>query len=102
MGEALPLRFADLVMNEDDHEVYRAENPIHLSETEFSFLRYFLLNPRQTLSKHRIIDHVWRYDFRGNRDIVETYVYYLRKKLNALGPPLIHTIRDVGYIFREP
>jgi two-component system OmpR family response regulator len=95
------LRFADLVMDEESHEVWRSGSPIRLTATEFNLLRLFLLNPRHVLSKDQIIDHVWHYDFGGNQNIVETYVRYLRKKLNALGPPLIHTIRLVGYVLRE-
>jgi two-component system OmpR family response regulator len=95
------LRFADLVMDEESHEVFRAGTPVRLTATEFNLLRIFLLNPRHVLSKDQIIDHVWHYDFGGNQNIVETYVRYLRKKLDALGPPLIHTIRLVGYVLRE-
>jgi two-component system OmpR family response regulator len=95
------LRFADLTMDEDSHEVARAGTPIKLTATEFNLLRLFLLNPRHVLSKDQIIDHVWHYDFGGNQNIVETYVRYLRKKLDTLGPPLIHTIRLVGYVLRE-
>jgi two-component system OmpR family response regulator len=95
------LQFADLVMDEESHEVWRAGNPVHLTATEFNLLRIFLLNPRHVLSKDQIIDHVWHYDFGGNQNIVETYVRYLRKKLDAFGPPLIHTIRLVGYVLRE-
>jgi two-component system OmpR family response regulator len=95
------LRFADLVMDEDSHEVWRAGNPVRLTATEFNLLRIFLLNPRHVLSKDQIIDHVWHYDFGGNQNIVETYVRYLRKKLDAFGPPVIHTIRLVGYVLRE-
>jgi two-component system OmpR family response regulator len=96
------LRFADLVMDEESHEVTRADVPVQLTATEFNVLRLFLLNPRRVLSKEQIIDHVWHYDFGGNLNIVETYVRYLRKKLDALGPPLIQTIRLVGYVLREP
>ena len=96
------LRFADVVMDEESHEVWRAGVPVRLTATEFNLLRAFLLNPRHVLSKDQIIDHVWHYDFGGNQNIVETYVRYLRKKLEALGPPLIHTIRLVGYVLREP
>ena len=96
------LRFADLVMDEESHEVWRAGVPVRLTATEFNLLRVFLLNPRHVLSKDQIIDHVWHYDFGGNQNIVETYVRYLRKKLETLGPPLIHTIRLVGYVLREP
>jgi two-component system OmpR family response regulator len=96
------LRFADVEMDEDSHEVWRAGSPIQLTATEFSLLRFFLLNPRRVLSKSQILDHVWHYDFGGDANIVETYVSYLRKKLDALGPPLIQTIRLVGYALREP
>jgi two-component system, OmpR family, response regulator len=95
------LRFADVVMDEESHEVWRGGTPIKLTATEFNLLRIFLLNPRRVLSKDQIIDHVWHYDFGGNQNIVETYVRYLRRKLEALGPPLIHTIRLVGYVLRE-
>jgi two-component system OmpR family response regulator len=96
------LRFADIEMDEDSHEVWRAGEPVQLTATEFSLLRFFLLNPRRVLSKSQILDHVWHYDFGGDGNIVETYVSYLRKKLDALGPPVIHTIRLVGYSLREP
>jgi two-component system OmpR family response regulator len=96
------LRFADLEMNEASHEVRRGGQPIQLTATEFNLLRYFLLNPRRVLSKPQILDHVWHYDFGGEPNVVETYVSYLRKKLERHGPPLIHTIRLVGYTLREP
>jgi two-component system, OmpR family, response regulator len=96
------LRFADVEMDEDSHEVWRGGQTIQLTATEFSLLRFFLLNPRRVLSKSQILDHVWHYDFGGDANIVETYVSYLRKKLDALGPPVIHTIRLVGYALREP
>ena len=96
------LRFADIEMDEDSHEVWRTGQAIQLTATEFSLLRFFLLNPRRVLSKAQILDHVWHYDFGGDANIVETYVSYLRKKLDALGPPVIHTIRLVGYALREP
>ncbi len=96
------LRFADIEMDEDSHEVWRAGQLVQLTATEFSLLRFFLLNPRRVLSKSQILDHVWHYDFGGDANIVETYVSYLRKKLDAAGPPVIHTIRLVGYALREP
>jgi len=96
------LHYADVVMDEESHEVRRGGTPVKLTATEFNLLRLFLLNPRRVLSKDQIIDHVWHYDFGGNQNIVETYVGYLRRKLDALGPPLIHTIRLVGYVLREP
>jgi len=100
-GDDRRLQFADLVMDEESHEVWRGGVPVNLTATEFNLLRLFLLNPRHVLSKDQIIDHVWHYDFGGNQNIVETYVRYLRKKLDAFGPPLIHTIRLVGYVMRE-
>jgi two-component system OmpR family response regulator len=96
------LRFADVEMDEDSHEVWRNGSPISLTATEFSLLRLFLLNPRRVLSKAQILDHVWHYDFGGDGNVVETYVSYLRKKLDVHGPALIQTIRLVGYAIREP
>ena len=96
------LELADVVLDEDTHEVWRAGQPVRLTATEFNLLRFFLLNPRRVLSKSQILDNVWHYDFDGDASVVETYVSYLRKKLERLGPPLIHTIRLVGYAMREP
>jgi two-component system OmpR family response regulator len=96
------LRFADLELDEGAHEVRRHGELIQLTATEFNLLRFFLLNPRQVLSKAQILDHVWHYDFGGEANVVETYVSYLRKKLEKHGPPLIHTIRLVGYTLRAP
>ncbi len=95
------LSYADVTLDPETHEVWRAGTPIELTATEFKLLRYFLLNPRRVLSKPQILDHVWHYDFDGDSNILETYISYLRKKLNQLGPPLIHTMRLVGYVFRE-
>ena len=100
-GEGI-LRFADIEMDESAHEVTRAGQPVALTATEFNLLRFFLLNPRHVLSKAQILDHVWHYDFGGGGNVVETYVSYLRKKLEAVGPPVIHTVRQVGYALREP
>ena len=96
-----PLRFADVVMDEAAHEVKRAGVVIDLTATEYSLLRYLMLNPRHVISKMAILDNVWHYDFQGNTNVVETYVGYLRRKLNTQGPELIQTIRQVGYILRE-
>ena len=96
------LRFSDVELDESAHEVRRAGNTINLTATEFNLLRYFMLNPRHVLSKAQILDHVWHYDFGGDGNAVETYVSYLRKKLEKHGPPLIQTIRLVGYTLREP
>jgi len=92
------LRFGDLVLDEGRHEVTRGDELIPLTATEFSLLRYFMLNPRRVLSKAQILQNVWRYDFGGNSNVVETYVSYLRKKLDATGPPLIRTVRQAGYM----
>ncbi len=92
------LRFADLSLDEGRHEVFRGTTTIELTATEFSLLRYFMLNPRRVLSKGQILQNVWRYDFGGNSNVVETYVSYLRKKLDAAGPPLIRTVRQAGYM----
>ncbi|MGA8724869.1 MAG: response regulator transcription factor [Acidimicrobiales bacterium] len=96
------LRFADIEMDENAHEVRRGGQSIPLTATEFNLLRFFLLNPRHVLSKSQILDHVWHYDFGGDGNVVETYVSYLRKKLEVAGPPVIHTVRLVGYALREP
>src|SRR5438067_10806672 len=92
------LTFGDLTLDEIRHEVFRGEMQVPLTATEFNLLRYFLLNPRRVLSKSQILQNVWRYDFGGNSNVVETYVSYLRKKLDAVGPPLIRTVRQVGYM----
>ena len=103
-GGILPgdvLRFADLVLDEQRHEVLRGDTRVELTGTEFSLLRYFMLNPRRVLSKGQILQNVWRYDFGGNSNVVETYVSYLRKKLDAAGPPLIKTLRQAGYMLES-
>jgi two-component system, OmpR family, response regulator len=92
------LRYADLVLDEQRHEVFRGDTPVPLTGTEFNLLRYFMLNPRRVLSKHQILQNVWRYDFGGNSNVVETYVSYLRRKLDKLGPPVIRTVRQAGYM----
>jgi two-component system OmpR family response regulator len=96
------LRFSDLEMDEGAHEVRRAGTLIQLTATEFNLLRFFIRNPRQVVSKAQILDNVWHYDFGGEANVVETYVSNLRKKLERHGPPLIHTIRLVGYTLRDP
>ena len=95
------LRYGDLVLDESRHEVFRGDTPVSLTATEFSLLRYFMLNPRRVLSKGQILMNVWRYDFGGNSNVVETYVSYLRKKLDAHGPPLIRTVRQAGYMLEQ-
>jgi two-component system, OmpR family, response regulator len=96
------LRFADLEIDEDAHEVSRAGQPIDLTATEYNLLRYLMLNARRVLSKGQILDHVWHYDFRGDANVVETYISYLRRKVDAVEPHLIHTVRGAGYVLREP
>ncbi len=95
------MRFADLSLDEETREVRRGDQPIELTRTEFELLRFLMLNPRRVLTKRQILDNVWHYDFGGDANVVETYVSYLRKKLDPLGPPLIHTVRLVGYALRE-
>jgi two-component system, OmpR family, response regulator len=92
------LRFGDLVLDEGRHEVSRGDVVLELTATEFNLLRFFMLNPRRVVSKGQILQHVWRYDFGGNTNVVETYVSYLRRKLDAVGPPLIRTVRQAGYM----
>jgi two-component system OmpR family response regulator len=97
------LRVADLLLDEARHEVFRGEIALELTATEFNLLRFFMLNPRRVLSKGQILQNVWRYDFGGNTNVVETYVSYLRRKVDALGPPLIKTVRQAGYMLEaEP
>jgi two-component system OmpR family response regulator len=96
------IRFADLELNEATHEVHRAGQMIEMSPTEFQLLRYLLINADRVVSKSQILDHVWQYDFRGDAGIVETYISYLRKKIDLFDPPLIHTVRGVGYRLRLP
>jgi len=96
------IRFADLELNEATHEVSRGGKFIELSPTEFTLLRYLLINADRVVSKAQILDHVWQYDFRGDAGIVETYISYLRKKSDTQEPQLIHTVRGVGYRLRLP
>ncbi len=96
------IRFADLELDEATHEVRRAGNMVDLSPTEFLLLRYLMINADRVVSKSQILDHVWQYDFRGDAGIVETYISYLRKKIDIFEPPLIHTVRGVGYRMRLP
>ena len=100
--EAGPMIFADLELDDDTHEVRRDGTPVELTATEFRLLRYLMQNAPRVLSKAQILDHVWNYDFGGDANIVETYVSYIRKKLDALGPPLIQTVRGVGYRLNAP
>ena len=94
------LQVGDLTLNEDSYEVFRGDTPIELTSTEFELLRYLMSNPRRFLSKTHILDRVWDYDFGGKQSIVEIYISYLRKKIDTLGPALIHTVRGVGYLIK--
>ncbi|MBK8458883.1 MAG: response regulator transcription factor [Micropruina sp.] len=90
----------DLVMDEDSHEVTRAGEEIALTATEFELLRYLMRNPRRVLSKAQILDRVWNYDFGGQANVVELYISYLRKKIDANRAPMIHTLRGSGYVLK--
>ncbi len=96
------LRFADLELDEDTLEVSRAGRPIELTATEFRLLRYLMLNPRHVLTRAQLLDHVWSYDFGGDARVLETYISYLRKKVDAGATPLLQTVRGVGYALRLP
>ncbi|MDO5672512.1 MAG: response regulator transcription factor [Actinomycetaceae bacterium] len=107
-NSAALLRIADLVLDDDAHEVHRGERPIELSPTEFKLLRYLIVNEGKVVSKAQILDHVWEYDWNGDAAIVESYISYLRRKLDApdefgnIPPSLIQTRRGVGYLMRAP
>jgi two-component system OmpR family response regulator len=94
------VRVGDLVLNEDSYEVFRGDTSIELTATEFELLRYLMRNPRRVLSKTQILDRVWSYEFNGRASIVEIYVSYLRRKIDSLGPQMIHTVRGVGYMIK--
>lgn len=99
---AARLTFADLELDEDTREVSRGGRPIGLTATEYRLLRYLMLNPRRVLTRAQLLDHVWSYDFGGDARVLETYVSYLRKKVDADSVPLLHTVRGVGYALRLP
>ncbi|NLT56983.1 MAG: response regulator transcription factor [Actinomycetales bacterium] len=94
------LRVGDLTLDEDSHEVYREGQSIQLTATEFELLRYLMRHPRRVLSKAQILDRVWRYDFGGQANVVELYISYLRKKIDAGRTPMIHTVRGAGYVLK--
>jgi two-component system, OmpR family, response regulator len=94
--------FADIEMDDETHEVWKAGKLVSLSPTEFKLLRYFMDNPGRVLSKAQILDHVWHYDFGGDANVVESYVSYLRRKIDTTEPRLLHTLRGVGYVLRVP
>lgn len=96
------LTFADITLDEDAHEVTKAGEPVELSPTEFKLLRFLMENPSRVLSKAQILDNVWSYDFGGDANVVESYISYLRRKIDTTEPRLLHTVRGVGYVLREP
>jgi len=101
-GTSSRLVFEDLELDEDTREVLRAGQSVELTATEYRLLRYLLRNPRRVLTRAQILDHVWEYDFGGDARVLETYISYLRRKLDVHGPSLIHTARGVGYALRTP
>ena len=96
MGEVLDR------VDDDTHEVRRGGILVDISPTEFKLLRYLMMNPNRVLSKAQILDHVWEYDFNGDASIVESYISYLRRKIDTGDTQLIHTVRGVGYVLRTP
>jgi two-component system OmpR family response regulator len=100
--EAPRITFADIELDEESHEVIKAGEVISLSPTEFKLLRYLMANAGRVLSKAQILDHVWNYDFNGEANVVESYISYLRRKIDTTEPRLLHTIRGVGYTLRLP
>jgi two-component system OmpR family response regulator len=102
VAESGPLVFVDLELDDQTHEVRRGGTPVELTATEFRLLRYLMENAPRVLSKAQILDHVWHYDFGGDANIVETYVSYLRRKIDGRGQPLIQTVRGVGYRLAAP
>ena len=97
-----PITIGDLTLDQEGRDVVRAERRIEMSRTEFNVLEFLVMNVGRVVSKQQILEHVWQYDFGGESTVVETYISYLRKKLDPLGPPLIHTLRGVGYVLRAP
>lgn len=96
------LAFEGLELDQDTREVFRDGEPADLTDTEFRLLRYLLLNPKRVLTRSQILDHVWNYDFGGDGQVLETYISYLRRKIDRSDRPLIHTVRSVGYALRRP
>jgi two-component system OmpR family response regulator len=94
------LAVADLILDDATREVQRAGVVLDLTDTEFRLLRYLMANPRRVLTREQLLEEVWQYNFQGDAGVLATYISYLRKKVDALGPPLIHTVRSVGYVLR--
>jgi two-component system OmpR family response regulator len=101
-GTTSRLTVADLVLDEDSHEVWRAGTAVHLSATEFRLLHYLMVNAGRVVSKAQIRNHVWQYDYSGETNVVELYVSYVRRKVDTVAPKLIHTLRGIGYVLRAP
>jgi two-component system OmpR family response regulator len=101
-AESAHLVFEDLEMDEESREVTRTGSVIELTATEYRLLRYLMLNPRRVMTRAQLLDHVWNYDFGGDGRVLETYISYLRKKLDVHGPSLIKTVRGVGYALQAP
>ena len=99
---AARISFADIELDDETHQVWKAGVEVALSPTEFNLLRYFMQNAGKVLSKAQILDHVWSYDFGGDANVVESYVSYLRRKIDTTEPRLLHTLRGVGYTLRLP
>lgn len=99
-GQSSVLKVGNLTLDEDSHEVFRGEDELRLTATEFELLRYLMRNPRRVLSKAQILDRVWNYDFGGQANVVELYISYLRKKVDAGRTPMIHTMRGAGYVLK--
>ena len=99
-SESSYITVGDLSLDEDSYEVHRGDTAIELTATEFELLRFMMRNPRRVLSKSQILDRVWKYDFGGKSSIVELYISYLRKKIDSIGPRMIHTVHGVGYMLK--
>ena len=96
------LTLADLEMDDEAHEVRCGPHIVELTTTEYRLLRYLLINAGRVLTRSQILDHVWHYDFGGDASVLETYISYLRRKIDRQGPPLVQTVRGVGYVLRAP
>jgi two-component system, OmpR family, response regulator len=96
------LTLADIELDDDTHEVFKAGEAVALSPTEYNLLRYLMQNSGRVMSKAQILDHVWQYDFGGDANVVESYVSYLRRKIDTTQPRLLHTVRGFGYVLRVP
>ncbi len=101
-SDSSKLSLADLELDDDAHEVRRNGHVVELTNTEYRLLRYLLINAGRVLTRSQILDHVWHYDFGGDASVLETYISYLRRKVDRYDPPLVHTVRGVGYVLRTP